>query len=310
LDQIPLLRRWEILFALGQMLFSAAVLFLGGGLLILVLATQAWNILAAWRNHRLIELIAPDLMDSSPQRHPDVVAAMWPAAWRSGVGVLMSQGVIQASGLIYGQFADAVSLASYLIALRIITLISQFSQAPFYSKLPQLAVLQAQGQRDTQVNVAQRGMWLAHWVFLIGVVAVAVLAQPLLDLIGSRTPFVSLFFWVAMAMAFFAERYGAMHIQLYTLTNHVIWHIANGVTGVLMLLFAWVFYPWLQLLAFPVGMLIAYLGFYVWYAVRHSRTAFGLHLFSFESRAAIPPALGLFCLAALSLLLQAWPIFK
>ena len=35
-----------------------------------------------------------------------------------------------------------------------------------------------------------------------------------------------------------AERVGALHIQLYSMTNHIVWHIANGVTGILLIVLA------------------------------------------------------------------------
>ena len=91
-----------------------------------------------------------------------------------------------------------------------------------------------------------------------------------------------------MALAFFAERFGAMHLQLYSLTNHIVWHIANGVTGLLMIAIAWLIYPRLGAYAFPLAMLLAYIGFYCVYSASHTRKAFALQLLRFESRTAAP----------------------
>jgi O-antigen/teichoic acid export membrane protein len=143
----------------------------------------------------------------------------------------MCQGIIQASGLVYGQLASAAEVAAYFLALRVATLISQFCQAPFYSKLPRLAELQSAGNLVEQLRLTQRGMRVAYWVFALGAVAVALSADRVLHLIGSRTQFVSPGVWAVLALAYFAERFGAMHLQLYSLTNHIVWHIANGVSG-------------------------------------------------------------------------------
>ena len=289
-NEIAALRRWEILTSLGQITSSFAVMALGGDLLALVGVAQAWVVFNAWRNRRLLLSIQPALREAAPKAHPVVLAALWPATWRSGVGILMSQGIIQFSGLVYGQLASAAELASYLLALRVITTISQFSQAPFYSKLPALAMLYTQHKRDEQLQVARRGMALASWVFTIGTVGVALTIHPILAAIGSKVAFVSPAFWCLMSLAFFVERVGAMHIQLYSITNRIIWHIANGVTGAVMLLAAFALYPSQGIAAFPIAMLFAYAFFYMAFAMYKTKGAYRLSLWRFESQASLLPA--------------------
>lgn len=291
LNQIASFRRWEILASLGQIACSFVVLTLDGGLLALIISSQAWAIFNAWRNRRLLLSIRPDLARVRAQAHPQVTAALWPAAWRSGVGVMMSQGIIQASGIVYGQLAAAADVAAYLLALRIITTISQFSQAPFYSKLPTLGMLYTQGDTSEQLRVAQRSMLMASAVFTAGTMVVAVTAQPLLDMINSKVLFVSAGVWLLLAWAFFIERVGAMHIQLYSLTNHIVWHIANGITGMAMLGLGWLLFPNWGLAAFPAAMLLAYGLLYTTYAMFLTSRAFKFTLWRFEARASLPFAL-------------------
>lgn len=293
MDKIALMRRWEVATGIGQIATSVLVLMLGGHLLALVAGYQAWAVVGALRNRWLLRSANPELFLLPPSRQPEVMQVMWPPAWRSGLGVLMCQGLIQSSGLIYSQMASASEVAAYLLALRFIMTISQFSQAPFYSKLPRLAELQATGQQAEQLRIAQRGMRIAYWVFVAGALIVAVTAAPLLQALGSRTPFVSTGVWALLALALFAERFGAMHLQLYSLTNHIVWHIANGVSGVLMIVVAALAYHRLGELAFPAAMLVSYAGFYCFYSATLTRAAFNLSLLRFESRTAIPAAIAL-----------------
>ena len=293
MDKIAVMRRWEVATGLGQVVTSVLVLALGGQLLALVAGYQLWAVVGALRNRWLLRHQHPALFTQPPAAHPEVLAVMWGPAWRSGLGVLMSHGLIQASGLVYSQLAPAAEVAAYLLALRLVMLISQFCQAPFYSKLPRMATLLAAGQQAEQLRLAQRGMRLAYWVFVAGALAVALAAQPLLHAIGSRTPFVPAGVWALLALAFFAERFGAMHLQLYSLTNHIVWHIANGVTGLLMVAIAALAYQHIGSYAFPVAMLLAYVGFYCVYSASHTRAAFQLRLLSFESRTVLPAAVAL-----------------
>ena len=95
----------------------------------------------------------------------------------------MSFGIFQGSGIVYAQFGSASSVASYLLALRIIHVISTISQAPFYTKLPMLARLRSQGDLGQQVQLAKRGMSISYWVYVLGFIAVGILADPFLILI-------------------------------------------------------------------------------------------------------------------------------
>lgn len=293
MDKIAVMRRWEVLTGIGQLITTVTVLLLGGKLLALVAAYQAWAVVGALRNYWLLRSLHPQLFSLPAAPRPEVMRVMWPPAWRSGLGALMSHGIIQLSGVVYSQLAPAAEVASYLLALRLMLLISQFCQAPYYSKLPRLAELQAAGRQADQLQLAQRGMRLAYWVFVAGALGVALAVEPLLRALGSRTDFVPAGVWALLALAFFAERFGAMHLQLYSLTNHIVWHIANGVTGVLMILVAVLAYPHLGAYTFPAAMLVAYACFYCVYSAAHTRTAFKLRLLRFESLTAMPAAAAL-----------------
>lgn len=303
LNQVAVMRRWEILTASGQIACSFLVLALDGGLLTLVISNQLWLLFNAWRLRQLLYATMPELRQAPSTPHPDVMKILWPAAWRSGIGMLMSNGIIQFSGVMYSQIAPAAEVAAYLLALRIMTVVTQFSAAPFYSKLPRLAELQASGQRDEQLQLARRGMSLSMWVYAAGAVAVMFTVPFALKVSGSQIKFVSELFWCVMSLAFFAERVGALHIQLYSLTNHIVWHIANGVSGTLLIAFAFIFYHWQGTIGLPLAMLVVNLAFYSVYAVKHSSQAFEFGAFSFQKGTALGPLL---LLSGMSVLAIHW----
>lgn len=304
-DCIALLRRWEILTSLGAIATSFIVLIAGGGLLGLVLANQGWLILNILRNRWLCQTAEGGRFTQFTGNavDKDVFEAVWSSAWRSGLGVIMSYGLIQASGVIYAQAGSARGVASYLLALRLIDMVSQFSQAPFYSKLPILARLRSEGKLAEQVRVAKRGMSLAYWAYIVGFIGLGLFVAPLLKLIGSHVEFVSPLLWILIGLGKFVERYGAMHIQLYSTTNHIIWHIANGVTGIIYILVSLTLFKAIDIYAFPLGILAGYIGFYSWYSAKHSYQAFGLNFWSFErSTMLIPLGIILLYSASASLL--------
>lgn len=298
INQIALLRRVEAFCFLGSALTCACVLLARGGLLGLVFSNQIWRAITVVakryscgkvENGRFL-----DFRRSSLDR--DVFKAVWPSAWRSGLGVFMSYGLIQLSGLFFAQIEAGKSVASYLLGLRLIQAISQFSQAPFYSKLPILARLNASGSIEKLIALAKRGMFLAHSTYVVQIVLMSIFGPLILGVINSKVAFPDNLLWVLLTLAIFAERYGAMHIQLYSTTNHIVWHIANGVTGAITILFSFLFIKTLGIYAFPAALLISNISFYSWYCARLSYTAFKIPIWNFEKQAFVCPCmvLGLF----------------
>lgn len=303
-NQIALLRRWETLSSLCAIGTSFLVLLFGGGLLGLVIANQGWLVLNILRNRWLCRTVENGKFKQFTYREIDplVFQAVWSSAWRSGLGVFMAYGLVQLSGIIYAQVGTASGVASYLLALRMIQMINQFAQAPFYSKLPVLAKLRSEGKLEQQVSVAKRGMLLAYWTYVAGFIGLGIFATPLLKLIGSNAEFVSPLLWGLMGLGIFAERYGAMHIQLYSTTNHIIWHIANGVSGAIYLVVSLALFKQIGVYAFPVGTLAGYLGFYCWYSAMHSYRAFGLKFWNFERSVMFLPGLSVLIFTLLTII--------
>jgi len=309
MNQIALLRRWESLMNLGAIVTSFTVLLLGGGLRGLVLAHQSWMALNVLRNRWLCRTIDGGRFKTFTDRtiQAEVFAAVWPSAWRSGLGIAMSYGLLQLSGIIYAQLGSTEQVATYLLSLRLLEMVSRFSQAPFYSKLPLLAQLRAQGNIDVQVQLARRGMALSYWTFVVGFAALGLCATPLLDLIDGNAAFADPLLWALLGMGTLVERYGAMHIQLYSTTNHIIWHVANGISGMIYLLVSVLLYQALGVYAFPAGMLAGYLGFYSWYSARHSYQTFKLRFWTFERTTALLPLSLLLIYVTVSLFVYLYP---
>jgi hypothetical protein len=290
-NKVALLRRWETISSIGAILTSCTVLICGSGILGMVIAHQVWQIFNIIRNLWLSRVVENGRLKEYLKRgkNNQVFWAVWPSSWRSGIGAFMSFGLIQASGVLYAQIENAASIATYLLALRLIQAVSSFSQAPFYSRLPVLARFFSEGKKNKLEYLAKRGMTLSHWTYILGFIVVGIVGGPLLDFLGSNAEFPPPMLWALLGFGIFVERFGAMHINLYSTTNHIINHIANGVTGIIYVIASLVLFRFIGIYAFPVGIIIGYLGFYGWYSATHSYDAFNLNFWSFEKTTIIPP---------------------
>lgn len=260
-DRITTLRRIETVMGLCQVLSNCVAVVTTANLAVLAASNTFWlglNFLTTrYYAHKTLQA-AGCQRGAAAWNYAQLA---WSTGWRSGLGVLFSTGLIQGSGMVMPQLANAESAAAYLLILRLTTLASQISQAPFYSYLPAMTKTMVEGDRNTTLRMAQRGMSLSLWTLILCLLSMLFVAPPVLMLLGSSVQIPDQSIAIVMCLAFFFERYGAMHMQIYTLSNHVIWHKANGFTGLLMIVACLAGWPIMGVMAMPVALLVAYAGF-------------------------------------------------
>ncbi len=298
LNQVALLRRWEVLIAMGGVLSSLLVLLLNGGLLGMIVASQLWVMIGISINQWLANKMLIKERDASNNvifssktslAHQSIFPIIWQTAWRSGLGVLISFGTLRFASLYIGEaFAGATS-AMFLLGLRIIEIINEFAQAPLYSKLPRLAKLYAEGNRAVLIGVAKQGMMRSHWIFVGAFVLASLIGNIALQIIGSKTQFPEINLWFCFGIAYFFQRFGAMHLHLFSTTNQIVWHKVNGITGGLFLLVFLGIYQINPLYSYPIALLVSSLLFYSWYCAYRAYRAFDLHFWDFEKTVTLPP---------------------
>ena len=96
-------------------------------------------------------------------------------AWKNGVSGVLSIGLTNFTGLIYAQIGNTSSVNSYLLSLRVLTLLRDFSKAPFYSKIPLLSKLRAQNNISELTRIA-KSMSFSNGLFLFSTIIVGVLS--------------------------------------------------------------------------------------------------------------------------------------
>jgi hypothetical protein len=299
-NNIALLRRWEMIISLCSIFSIFCVLLIGGGLLSVVTIHQFWRVFNVLINrHISFNLYNRRISFFNKYSNNRVLLkSVWKSTWRSGLGIFMSRGLIDGSGILYANLGANPKIATYLIALRFIQMISQFAQAPFYSKLPMLSKLRYIGNIQDQIKTAKKGMALSYWSFVLPFIGIGIFGPYILMTIKSNAQFPDPILWALLGVGMFIERYGAMHIQLYSTTNHIIWHKANGITGLIFIISASLLFNFIDVYAFPLSLIAGYLMFYGWYAAVHSYKSLLITFYQFEKDVLFYPTivLAVFCL--------------
>ena len=299
LNQVALVRRWEALINLFAIGTQVVVLLGGGSILALTLAHQGWMVLNVARNRFLARWVHDGrLARFDAASDPIVFQTVWPRAWRSGLGMAMGSVPLQATGLFFAQIGTSERVAEYMLSLNLLGAIRGFAMAPFYSRIPVLARLRAEGALSELIGISKRGMFWSYWTLVGLLVVFGVAGSELLSALGANAGLVPAPVWGAFGVAFLAERYGAMHLHVYSTTNHIVWHTANGVTGVLMLALSLAGFLAFGVMGFPLAMAISYLGFYVPYVVPKSLKSIERGVLDFDLPAIAGPALVLLAYVA------------
>lgn len=288
LNKIVIVRRWETLTSIGAIFSSILVLILCKSLFWLVFSNQLWVVINVVRDILLCHQVEEGRFKKlkvDNKFDKVLFKKIWAPAWRSGVAAFMSNGLSNITTIIYAQIGNSVNIASYLLALRVINQIKDVSAAPFYSKIPFFAQLVAKNKIQELTQKAQRGMFLSNMIFVVGAICFGLSAQYILVLVHSKITFISPWLWLTITIAYSIHRYGAMHLQLYNISNHIIGHIADGVSGIIFIITALLLIHKLDLYAIPIGLICGYLGFYAWYAGMHSYKFMQTSFFRFEKNA-------------------------
>ena len=183
INKIALVRRWETLTSLGAIITSMVVLLLAKSLFVLVLANQIWVVINVLRNIYLKNKVEHARFRSITDEggfDKDLFKTIWRPAWKTGVSGIMSNSLGSFMSVLYAQIGDAQSVASYLLALRLIGVVKDVSVAPFYTKLPSFAMLYSNGRKEELILLAQKGMLISNFVFVFGAISIGLTAPYLL----------------------------------------------------------------------------------------------------------------------------------
>lgn len=266
-NKIVLQKRWEALFNLVGVLAQITVLVIGGGLLEIVLVAQLQILLQTIvYSHEIRKLLRGSSQRFVATEKKKIIRELFPAVWRTAVGIFSGQGAMQGVLVYMVNVLPAPQAASLQLGIRVVQTVCQYSQVPFYSKIPRLNELRAKQELHALNSVSHQSISTSLWIFAATAMLAGLVAPPLLEMVGSKTEFVSPIQWLLLTLAFFVERYSAMMLQVFTTTRVIVLHIVNGVTAVLWvgMVIAWPFGP--VEVAYPVTMVVAHLVFYAWYA--------------------------------------------
>ena len=186
-------------------------------------------------------------------------------SWKSGIGILSSQGLILGSTLLVSKFESVDVAINYMLTLQIIRGVISYSNVPFYSLMPEYYKLYSQESFIKLKRIMVKRFFLSIFIFLFSVFSFTIFVNSNISkyFLGNNY---DLKIWIFVSIFFFFERIGALLLQSYTVTGDIRWHISNSVTALIVLVLLSIFWN-----EFSVYLLIFFLGTsYVIWAIPYS----------------------------------------
>jgi hypothetical protein len=289
-NQIPVLKIRELQVNIPLL----AVLTLGyyykiDYLWVVLSLNVGYIVLYVTTKRRVDRFLAKDTKNNGTKLNYHLLRAIFQSAWRSGFGVLMTMGTISGSALMVAQLESPENGSAYLIAQRLIIAISAYCFVPFLVLIPKISALYASGNNFELISLAQRTRGHVLWLTLLGGVGFLYFSEVILPFFDYSFRFVSADIWLLMVAYSLVERAGATNLQIQTSSNRVKWHIANGVSGIIMLLIIPLAYENFGLSGIPLSFFLSYSFFYYPYSVYLMRKEFGVVDLLLEAKMVLLP---------------------
>lgn len=291
INKVALVKRWDTLFSLLQVISVLVVLIYIPNILALVCATFIWYLVVMIRNYFLFTSQVRKLNLSVERQRVDkkVWLEIFPLALKDFFGGLSGFGLQKVMEIIFANIVKSDIAVSYLFASRLIEQVKMMSGVPFFSKIPYYASDFINKSLSQYKKAITQGMRLSYITMIIAILVIGIFSKEILLLIRSNISFVPTYLWALMGGYMLLERYTHMHAQQYTISeNKIISHIGLPITGVLTIISVMLSYRFFELSSIPIGGFIALLLFYTWYAPKNSYQSMKTSFLKFERKLFLP----------------------
>lgn len=289
-NRIIEIRIWEFFFNFLNILFSIIILQNSSEISLLIFNLLFWLIVTSVRNFFLFKKYFYDDYETKSKKCDsfNINKEILSQGNKTLIGVVFSAGIFQLIGFYYSWKIKPIELSGYLFAFNLIWNIRNFSQAPFYDKIPQMTLLTANRKIGELQILARKYMVMTYASYTFFFLIILFFQKYILSRIDSKITSINSNLWILLGFGFLLERYGAMHLQVYTSSNKIISHKANVISGSLLIIFVILLVEPIGVFAFPVSLIVSYLLFYIWYSAKKSYDLLNTSFFNFEKFGFLP----------------------
>lgn len=288
-NEVALLRRWEGIIVYVQILSSIIVLILTENFYYLVINNQFWVLVGIVNTYLLQKRILNRNLSAISNKVVPVfiekkayIEHVFNPSWKSGIGTFTSYGLNHFSSFVLVDFLLEDNLIIFLLSFKIINIISEFSRAPFYASLPNFAQKFQLLDTAKLLPLIKKSIDASIFLATLCLLFVLFFGDYLLKVIGSSIDTFDYLLWFLFSLNLLCERIGAMHFQMHSLSNKVVWHKANLIYGLIFVLISIFTIKLLGLYAIPIAMLTGNLLYFTPKALKTTSKYYSYNFYKFN----------------------------
>lgn len=262
IDQIELSRVYEIIFNIIQISALCAAMVLTQSLLVVVVV-HVISLIIGWSVLCLLVRRQNIVKGEINSQLQDEITN---ATYKTGLGIMLSQVVLQAPPLVLVGYVEPELLSEYLILMRIMQVICQLSNVFIYQSMPQINALQEVSAWQEQCRLVKDGLYKTSLSFYLMSCAAWLILPYLFPLVTQEYHFNSPLFFGLVVM-FACERLLAIFNQLESVKKYINWAFTYTLSLLVMLctvISVWIYTGGMSLntliIATTVGYLISVIG--------------------------------------------------
>lgn len=272
-DKIDLLKKWDSLFVLFQVVFSLLILFLINNIYVLIFNNCFWYLLITLKNRNiaknLIENIIFNKRNKKKLYEKYIYKTLFITSSQSFVAGIFGFGIDQFTRIFFGNYGNSSESSSYLLTMKVLDQIKQISRPPFYAKIPFLVRIAS--TKDNHHLFYSKFFKYSFWSISILIFAFMFLYffnNQIVNFINSDVKFVSKKIMLLLFIALIVERLTALISQSIMIKrNKVISHIGLLISGIVYIIIMIFIFPKYGLISIPIALALSYLTFYFPYSL-------------------------------------------
>lgn len=261
-------KRIEIVFGLIRFLLLFIALILGFGVLGVTVGLIVSVIISFALYHIMWIKLGP-IKNTAPYKifDKEMLLQLYPAGWKQAILAWGSYFIYSGTTILVAQLEDVKLIASYLLTLQIIFILTTISSAPAYSSYPETSKAIAEKNYTAYKSSLFKALKISLSLYIAGALIIALLANPLLIFIGSSTEIITGYLLLTVLAMYFLELHHTIHATFYTTTNHIPFVYPALISGFIILTAGYFTIDELGIWGVVIIQFIVQLSFNNWYPV-------------------------------------------
>ncbi|MDA7641988.1 hypothetical protein N8720_04105 [Candidatus Marinimicrobia bacterium] len=262
------IRSLESLFGLSKIILFTVLILLDFRIVHLLLVELFLQFFINLYSNRIIKsILLKDGIILSKIFNLEMFNQIWPSTWRYGLMLFGSHFINNGTVLVVAQLSDTLIISSYLLTVRILTIIRALSISQFNANYPSLIKLVVSKNffivKKTITPIIQNAM-LALTICLV---AIFFIGNDVLNFLSKDINIIDNYLFIIMSLGLLLEAHHGFHANIYLSTNHVPFLWPGLLSGIFIILVSLILIEPLGILGVVLSQFFIQLAFNNWFPV-------------------------------------------